>query len=57
LKLNPNDKTGWHNKGLALEKLGKPEDALKCFDIALELDPTFEPALKAKKDISDGKIE
>jgi tetratricopeptide (TPR) repeat protein len=29
----------WNNKGLALENLGNHEEALQCYDKALELDP------------------
>ena len=36
---------------MVMVSLGKDQEALECFDKALELNPDFEPALKAKKDI------
>ncbi len=42
--------TGWYRKGFILIKLNKNAEALKCFEKALEIDPTFEYALKAKEE-------
>lgn len=44
-----------HLKGVSLKYLDRTQEALECFDKALELDPTFELALKAKKDILEVK--
>jgi tetratricopeptide (TPR) repeat protein len=35
----PEDFAAWCNLGISLGRMGRPEDALKCFDRALELDP------------------
>ena len=37
LSSNPNDGQAWSDKGFVLSMLGKYEDAIKCFDKALEL--------------------
>lgn len=37
---NPPLAQAWDNKGVALLNLGKNEEALKCFDVCVELDPT-----------------
>ena len=29
----------WNNKGLALNSLGKYDEAIKCYDKAIEIDP------------------
>ena len=34
----------WNNKGISLENLGWPQEAVSCFDRALELNPRYEPA-------------
>jgi len=39
--LNPHFTEAWDSKGLALEALGRPEEALACFDRALALDPRY----------------
>ena len=39
LELNPNDTETWNNKGMALDEIGKYEEAIKCYDKAIELDP------------------
>jgi len=31
----------WANKGLSLDSLGRPDEAMRCFDKALELDPSY----------------
>ena len=36
--------TYWNNKGLAYKALGKPADALTCFQTALGIDPNFADA-------------
>ena len=36
----------WFEKGLALGKNGKHEDAIECYDKVLEIDPLNEMALK-----------
>lgn len=51
-KTEPNKKQGtnkesadtWCNKGVTLGELGKHEDAVKCYDRALEIDPDFADA-------------
>ncbi len=42
------DFMAWYNKGLALAKLGKYEEAIECFDKAIELNPNFAPAWNNK---------
>jgi tetratricopeptide (TPR) repeat protein len=37
--VNPNDPEEWHNKGSYLVRLGRPEEAIECYDKALELKP------------------
>ena len=37
LKLDPKNADAWNNKGVALEKLGRYEEAIRCFDKALEI--------------------
>lgn len=37
------------NKALILKEMGNDEEALKWYNAALEIDPSFEPALKLKK--------
>ena len=36
---DPNDAWGWRNKGGALYALGKYDEAIKCYDKAIEIDP------------------
>ena len=38
----------WNNKGIALDDLGKHEEAIKCYDKALELNPKYEKAWNNK---------
>ena len=37
IEINPNDSDAWNNKGLALGKLNKHEDAMKAYDKAIEI--------------------
>ena len=46
--------TVWNNKGVALMALGKPTDALQCFNKALGIDPNYAEA-KANKADAMGK--
>jgi tetratricopeptide (TPR) repeat protein len=40
LQLEPQMRTAWRNKGLALAKLNRLEEAIACFDMACQLDVT-----------------
>lgn len=44
VRLNPRDKVSWHNRGVALWRLGNLKEALSCYDRALQIDPTYRPA-------------
>ncbi len=39
LLLNPNDPDLWNYKGTALRSMGRYEEAMKCFNKSLEIDP------------------
>ena len=39
IKLEPERKEGYHNKGIALYSLGKYDAAAECFDKSLKIDP------------------
>jgi tetratricopeptide (TPR) repeat protein len=49
IDLNPNYSLAYNNKGEALLKLNKIEDAIKCFDKAIELNPNNSNAIFNKK--------
>jgi tetratricopeptide (TPR) repeat protein len=36
------DAAAWFNKGDGLEDLGRSDEAIKCYDRALEIDPQYE---------------
>lgn len=40
LLLDQKDATLWNQKGVALRSLGRYDEALECFNKALEIDPT-----------------
>ncbi|MFA6333790.1 MAG: tetratricopeptide repeat protein, partial [Methanoregula sp.] len=44
--------TVWNNKGKAYVGLGKPADALQCFNKALGIDPGFADAQKNKEGVT-----
>ena len=46
---HPNDVYPLYRKGLAVDKLGKYDEAIECYDKALAIDPNYEPALNNKK--------
>jgi tetratricopeptide (TPR) repeat protein len=43
------DANDWFNKGLSLNELGRPLDAIACYDRALELNPGLEDAICLNK--------
>ena len=47
--MNPNYSLAYNNKGDALLKLNKIEDAIQCFDKAIELNPNNSNAIFNKK--------
>ncbi|MGB7531468.1 MAG: tetratricopeptide repeat protein [Halobacteriota archaeon] len=53
LELNPKNAHAWYNKGFALFNLEKYEGAIWCVDKALEINPTYEDALKLKSRIEE----
>lgn len=57
LKKNPKDKVEWLCKGRALYELKEFEEALKCFEKALEIDPSFKESRVQKQIIEKGKKE
>ena len=46
IQINPNLSGAYNNKGLALRKLNKYEEAIHCFDRAINLDHSDSNALK-----------
>ena len=41
MEINEKYKEVWYNKGVALNDLEKPEDAIKCYNKALEINPDY----------------
>ncbi|RLI82002.1 hypothetical protein DRP04_04950 [Archaeoglobales archaeon] len=41
LKIKTDYAVAWYNKGLALYNLGKLEEAVECYDRALEINPNL----------------
>ncbi|MEQ8192337.1 MAG: tetratricopeptide repeat protein [Candidatus Eremiobacterota bacterium] len=41
IEANPKNANAWNGKGAILQIQGKTEEALKCYDKALEIDPSF----------------
>ena len=46
IEINPQDSDAWYNKGLALTKLNKYDEAMKTYDKAIEIHPQDPIALK-----------
>ncbi len=47
LAINPDRPTCWYVKGIVLEQLGHPDEAINSYRYSLKLKPDFEPAQKA----------
>ena len=56
LEIDPEDADAWHSKGYILEKSEKYEEAIKCYDKALEIDPNHDEA-KKDKEIAEEKLK
>src|SRR4051812_28693473 len=52
LKVNPQDVTLWTGRALALAKLGQNAESMESFERALELRPTFMPALEGASELA-----
>ncbi|MHA1271497.1 MAG: tetratricopeptide repeat protein [Candidatus Helarchaeota archaeon] len=46
--IDPNYKDAWNNKGVALDDQGKYEEAIECYERALEIDPNDKDAWNNK---------
>jgi len=44
LEINKNHPQSWGNLGICLAMLGKKEESLKAFNMALAIDPSYSPA-------------
>ena len=51
LKINQNNYGAWYLKGIALDELGRYEEALQAYDKALELYPEYVDAWDDKVDV------
>jgi tetratricopeptide (TPR) repeat protein len=49
LEQNMQDEIIWNDKGHVLRKVGRYDDALKCFNLALKINPNFENARRNKQ--------
>ncbi len=49
LKIQPDDVITLHNKSSALSELGRFDEALKCVNKALKLNPKMNEAIELKK--------
>jgi serine/threonine protein kinase len=49
----------WHNKGISLVRLGKPQEAIACFDKAIEINPVYAKTWVSKADAFNrlGKLQ
>ncbi|MCZ7462146.1 tetratricopeptide repeat protein [Streptomyces sp. WMMC940] len=45
LEMEPRNKLAWYNVGVVSARDGRPADALKAYDAALKIDPSFTSAL------------
>ena len=45
---NPNDAEAWMNRGIALDELGKKNEALECYDKAININPDYANAWNNK---------
>ncbi len=52
LDIDPYNAEAWFRKGRVLETLGRFEDARKCFDLAIEIDPDYQGLIGKKDEIS-----
>ncbi|MDD4454080.1 MAG: tetratricopeptide repeat protein [Candidatus Methanomethylophilaceae archaeon] len=48
LEIDPKYAYAWHNKGVALDDLGRYDEAISCYDRALEVDPKYAYAWNGK---------
>ena len=46
--MNPEIPEAWNNKGVALHRLGRAEEALECYERSLTIDPENMDALRNK---------
>jgi tetratricopeptide (TPR) repeat protein len=55
LEIDPKYFNAWYSKGIVIAQLGKYNEAVECFDKALEIDPQFVDALN-KRDYLLGRM-
>lgn len=48
LEIDPYNAEAWFNKGKGLERLGQFEEAKKCLDLAVEIDPDYQALIDKK---------
>jgi tetratricopeptide (TPR) repeat protein len=41
IQIDPNDAITWYNKGVALGRLGRDEEAIRSYDRAIQIDPNY----------------
>lgn len=56
MKTYPNYAQAWSSKGLAFHRLGKYEEATKCYDKALEIDPNYVTAWNNKGLVPNARL-
>lgn len=54
LNIDQNISTLWDNKGYALHQLGKYDEAIKCYNRSLSLNPVNTTTIKNKEDAIRG---
>jgi Flp pilus assembly protein TadD len=49
--IQANDQYVWANRGFVLEKMGKKAEAIASYEKAIEIDPKFQQAIDALKQL------
>jgi tetratricopeptide (TPR) repeat protein len=49
LEIDPDNYSAWYNKGICFQNMGKTQEAIRCYDESIKINPNFGRAIQSRE--------